>query len=161
MSGPNSPVSPSANAAGASQASHSTQVMPAFAPPPPLSVGGSTEGERRKMWKHWRQRFDSYALITGLADRDPKIGVATLTLCLGEEALEIVETLPFVRPEDKQDLQKTLDLLDKYFQGNVNVTFERFQFLKRDQRENESFDEYLRSLRVLANTCEFGSLKPN
>ena len=85
--------------------------------------------------------------------------MSTLTLCLGEEALEIVETLPFIHPEDKQDLQKTLDLLDKYFQGNVNITFEQFQFLKRDQRENESFDEYLRSLRVLANTCKFGSLK--
>ena len=76
-----------------------------------------------------------------------------------KEAREIVETLPLVRPEDKQDLQKTLDLLDKYFQGNVNITVERFQLLKRDQRENESFDEDLRSLRVLANTCEFGSLK--
>ena len=96
MSSPNSPVSPSANAArGGSQASQSTQVMPAFAPPPPLSVGGSTEGKGRKMWKHWRQRFDSYALITGLADRDPKIGVATLTLCLGEEALEVVGDTTF------------------------------------------------------------------
>ena len=112
------------------------------------------------MWKHLRQRFDSYALITGLADRGTQDWRGhTNAICLGEEAIEIVETIPFVRPEDKQDLQKALNLLDKYFQGNVNITFERFQFLKRDQRENESFDEYLRSLRVLANTCEFGSLK--
>ena len=73
--------------------------------------------------------MDAYALVTELADKDPKVQVATLKMSLGEDALEVMETLPYSKPEDRRDLQATLTLLEKHFAGETNVTFERFLFL--------------------------------
>ena len=97
--------------------------------------------------------------MTELADKDPTVQVATLIMSLGEDALEVLETLPYSKPEDRKDLQATLTLLEKHFAGETNVTYERFLFFKRDQLPNESFTEYLTGLRALASSCEFAQLQ--
>ena len=41
--------------------------------------------------------------------------------------------------------------------GEMNETYERFIFNRRDQEENESIDQYVTVLRKLAQTCNFCS----
>ena len=78
--------------------------------------------------------------------------------CLGKDALDILDTLPYDRSEDRRDLSKALTLLEKHFMGGTTVTYESFLCLKQDQLPDESFAEYLTGLRTLASKCEFGSL---
>ena len=39
--------------------------------------------------------------------------------------------------------------------GEVNVTYERFKFNSRKQETNESFEEYLSTLRYMLRTCAY------
>ncbi|UYV75014.1 hypothetical protein LAZ67_12002096, partial [Cordylochernes scorpioides] len=49
--------------------------------------------------------------------------------------------------------------LDKYFTPHKNVVTERFKFRQRVQKDDESIDNYLISLRELSKSCEFGNLE--
>ena len=46
-----------------------------------------------------------------------------------------------------------------YCSPKKNITYERHKFNTRNQGENESSDQYVTELRILALTCEFETLK--
>ena len=48
--------------------------------------------------------------------------------------------------------------LEQYCIDEVNESFERYNFNKRDQEPHESIDAYVSSLRRLAKTCNYGQL---
>ncbi|UYV68013.1 hypothetical protein LAZ67_5002793, partial [Cordylochernes scorpioides] len=48
---------------------------------------------------------------------------------------------------------------DKYFTPHENVVTERFKFRRRVQKDDESIDNYLISLRELSKSCEFRNLE--
>lgn len=56
-------------------------------------------------------------------------------------------------------MSKISELMERHCIGQTNVIYERYCFNNRNQEDGESFDEYLTSLKVLAKTCNFGSLK--
>ena len=43
--------------------------------------------------------------------------------------------------------------------GKTNIIYERYKFNNRSQEQTESIDTYITTLRALAKTCEFGTLK--
>ena len=52
----------------------------------------------------------------------------------------------------------TLDIInafDNHFIGKTNETYERHVFNKRDQKTDESMEDYIAALRTLASTCFF------
>ena len=134
----------------ASSQSAPMTTLATFAPPSPLSLTNDSTDKRRQ-WKIWRKRWDAYACVSGLATKEADVQLATLTMCLGEEALEILETLPFTGSSERKDLAKNLEILEKHFTGGVNVTYERFQFFKRDQLSGGSFRSNSTALRTLAS----------
>ena len=75
--------------------------------------------------------------------------------------LDIYDGLPFDNDEEKTNIAKVLDFLEKYFIGETIKTYERYLFNKREQESGESFDAYLTNLRSLVKTCNFGELKDN
>ena len=46
-----------------------------------------------------------------------------------------------------------------YCEGKKNVSYERYVFNQRDQKDLESIDQYITELINLSRYCEFGSLK--
>lgn len=88
-----------------------------------------------------------------------RIGCHTLNMCLGEEVLKTVETLLFACTDDKKDLSATLQLLEQHYAGEANVTLVWFHFFQRNEREGESFAEYLSTLHRLSATCKFDALQ--
>ena len=83
---------------------------------------------------------------------------ATLLTCLGADALEIVDGLNFANDEERKDIDVVLEKLELFCVGETNEIYERYQFNKRDQESGESIDSYVKSLRTLAKTCNYGSL---
>lgn len=55
----------------------------------------------------------------------------------------------------------TMALIDKYVNPRVNECFERFNFLKRVQKENESFKHFLTECKYLVRTCNYNETDPN
>ena len=64
-----------------------------------------------------------------------------------------------VQDDDRQNIDKELELWQNYYIGKTNVIYERYRFNNRLQESDESIDAYTTALCTLAETCEFGSLK--
>lgn len=55
-------------------------------------------------------------------------------------------------------MDKVLAKYEKYCSPKSNLTYERHQFNIRNQNEEESIDSYVTELKILAKSCEFGTL---
>ena len=123
--------------------------------PPPLKM----QGDQCKNWKLWLQMWQAHAILTDLATKPPTYQVAKFIACIGPDALEVHNSLPFVEENDKSDLQKILDLWEAHCVPSTNVIFERYTFHHRTQMPGEPFDSFLTALRQAAATCEYGNLQ--
>ena len=59
----------------------------------------------------------------------------------------------------KSSINKVLELWANHCTRKTNIIYERFKFNNRSQEQTESIDTYITTLRALAETCEFGTLK--
>ena len=92
--------------------------------------------------------------VTGLDKQPSTLRVATFIPCIGPDALEILTGLPFQSDDDRQNIDKVLEL----WQGKTNVIYERYRFNNRSQESDESIDAYTTALRTFAETCEHPSV---
>ena len=69
--------------------------------------------------------------------------------------MKIFNGFQFDSPDDRNNLSKIIEKFDQYTIGELNETFERYNFNSRSQEENESIDAYVTALRTLAKTCNF------
>ena len=83
--------------------------------------------------------------------------VGTLTLALGHDALDLLNSLLYGSEEDKEDPAKVLELMEKRCMGRKNVIYERYQFWSRKQEAGETFNAFLASLRTFSRTWDFGT----
>ena len=60
-------------------------------------------------------------------------------------------------PEDARKITTIIEAFERYCIGEVNVTYERYNFNKRVQETGESFDVYLGDLRKLIKSCDYGN----
>ena len=91
---------------------------------------------------------------------------ALLLRCLGPELRKVYNTWEFeqnfvlVPPiNERRSLQHLLTRFEAYCTPRCNVTYQRFQFNSRKQREGETVDSYVTELRKLASSCQFGELR--
>ena len=85
--------------------------------------------------------------------------VATFITCIGPDALEIHTALLFSSDDDRQNIDKVLELWHNYCIGKTNVIYKRYRFNNRLQESDDSIAAYTTALRTLAETYEFGPLK--
>ena len=125
--------------------------------PPKLEIHS---GKLSKEWKQWRQVWDAYEEVTNLRSKTSRLRVATFITCIGKEALEIHNGLPFRSEEEKSDITKVLELWETHCIGKTNIIYKRYKFMNnRSQEQTESIDTYVTALQALAETCKFGTLK--
>ena len=125
-----------------SDQSASLGVAAALPPPEPLQLDGIDGANQAKCWRKWRQRWEAYAIVTGLEKKDPKVRVATLVMSLGPDAIDVYNALDYEQESDKEKLDVILNLMEEHYKGKVNVTFERFQL------SAEPFADYLTAVRT-------------
>ena len=53
--------------------------------------------------------WDAYETVTKLNEKESKFRVATFITCIGAEALEVHNGLPFCSEDEKQDINVVLD----------------------------------------------------
>ena len=76
----------------------------------------------------------------------------------GEEGEDVLASTRITDDEMKK-YTSVLTKFDEFFQVQKNVIFERAKFNRRNQRENESIEEYLTALYSLVKSCDYGDLQ--
>ena len=142
------------NASSSMAVAHSFGIQSSLPLPPRLELSGKVA----ESWKKWKQRWESFEIASRLVDQENKYRVATFITCVGDDAIEIYNALPFEQEEDKQNMSKVLELMERHCIGQTNVIYERYCFNNRNQESGELFDCYLTALKALAKTCNFGAL---
>ena len=119
--------------------------------PQPLSF----EGNVAENFRRFKQSFEIYLLASDKDSKEEKVKVALLLNLMGEEGLEVYNTLKLTE-EQKRNHKEILNELEKFMSPKKNIVYERFLFYSRKQEENELFDHFLTDLKKLSKTCEFG-----
>ena len=120
-------------------------------PPPPLSF----EGNISENWRYFKQKWGHYVILTKLSQQSREYQVALLLHTLGDEALRVYNGFQFTTPEEDRTIAEITAQFDTFAVGEVNETYERFIFNKRDQKDGESFESFLAAIRNLVRTCNY------
>ncbi|KAG5895240.1 hypothetical protein JTB14_003454 [Gonioctena quinquepunctata] len=118
----------------------------------------SLDGDLALNWKKFKAAYKLYIVASGCSAKEDKVKAAILLHIIGNGAREILETLSLTEDE-KQDEDKILQEFEKYFVPKTNVSIERHKFNTRCQLEGEYFDSFLKDLRTIAASCNFGQLQ--
>ncbi|KAG5872130.1 hypothetical protein JTB14_030313 [Gonioctena quinquepunctata] len=118
----------------------------------------SLDGDLALNWKKFKAAYKLYIVASGCSAKEDKVKAAILLHIIGNGAREILETLSLTEDE-KQDEDKILQEFEKYFVPKTNVSIERHKFNTRCQLEGEYFDLFLKDLRTIAASCNFGQLQ--
>ena len=134
-----------------------------WAAPKQLSFDSNISENFRKFVEHWLL-FEK----TELKERTQDEKCSYFLLLIGEKGREVHKTLTFTTPEYETDEETrtwkhtTAELttaFKEYCSPKKKITYERHKFNTRNQGGNESSDQYVTELRILASTCKFETLK--
>ena len=112
-------------------------------------------------WPDWKTRFSRFRLATELDKKDQAVQVSQLIYVMGAQADKIYAQFSFPAvteaiPNPQNDYNTVMALFDAHFIPKRNVIHERAKLYGRKQQKGESVEQFLRSLRDLAVTCQFG-----
>lgn len=110
-------------------------------------------------WKTWKSEFELFATATQLTKQPSDVQAATFLVSIGEEGRKAYSTFKFEAQEDKKDVQVLSKKFEDYYRPANNLTLHEFRFGSRDQKEGESFNDWLIELKILAKNCEFELLE--
>lgn len=85
--------------------------------------------------------------------------VATLLTVIGEDAVDVYNTLAWDEEGDELKIEKVLEKFELFCNPRKNTIYERYVFFSRNQDSGESIDHFVTVLKNLADTCEFEALK--
>ena len=123
--------------------------------PPRLEMKGNLASQ----WKRWKQIWNSFEIVSRLKNQDAEYRVATFIPCIGPEAIDVFNGLPFENEAAKKDIDKVLELMDNYCIGETNELYESYIFNMCNQESGETIDAYVTTLRTLSDSCNFGAAR--
>ena len=116
--------------------------MEQFKPPSPLMLTGNVA----ENWRRWEQRFRLYMTASGASEKDEEIKIAILLHVVGEDTLELYNTL-LVANDDKSEMTNDfLKALRDYCSPQKNV-FERHQFWSHKMTAGIPVDHFITELK--------------
>lgn len=75
--------------------------------------------------------------------------------CIGPGAVKIFNGMSFENPDDNEKLECIINKFEEFTIGEINKTYERYVFNRRNRSPEESIDSCIATLRTLAQTCNF------
>lgn len=125
--------------------------------PPPRAL--DTSGDVWQSWTTWKQEFELFATATCLNQQAKEVQAATFLMVIGEDARKTYSTFVFEEGEEKSDIAVLKNKFEAFYKPSLNLAYHEYRFGIRDQRDGESFNDWLTELRVLAKSCEFGEME--
>ena len=122
--------------------------IPRVKPPSRFCLGDNN----LRQWKLFKQRWTGYSSLTELGRQPIEKQRSFFLQLLDDDALELFNSFTL---SDDCNVDAIIKEFDKAIIGTVNVTYERFQFNRRQQEDGESFDVFLADIQRLIKTCEY------
>ena len=120
--------------------------------------GLSLEGNPAENLKWFIQRFDLYLLATGKVNKPDDQKTALFLTLAGDDALRVYNTFEWAQPDDKNKLDSVKEKFTTHCKSHTSQAFLRNRFFMRDQLEDETIDQYVTELKLIAKDCEFKDL---
>ena len=94
--------------------------------------------DQAENWFLFRLQWEDFETTTDLNKKSAAIRIATLRSVVGKECLRIYHHLD-ISAEDKQDVKKSLDVLEPHFMPTKNVIYDRYVLthVHRDQQKDK------------------------
>ncbi|XP_028319615.1 zinc finger protein 182-like [Gouania willdenowi] len=124
--------------------------MEQFKAPSPLSLTTNPADN----WCSWEQSFLRYIAASGEKDEQEKIDILLHTI--GEDALEVFNTLTVRVEGDELTMEDVLQAFKDYYSPQRNVVFERLQYWSHQRTAGTSVNTFITELRHKSKHCEFG-----
>ena len=105
-------------------------------------------------WPEWRSQFQRFRTASELTDKNGEVQVSSLIYSMGPEAEKIFTQFGLVDVE-ASDFHTVIGRFNDYFEPKRNVIHEGAKFHKRNQKEGESVEEYIRHLYELSEHADF------
>lgn len=96
-------------------------------------------------WKHWLLTFENFLEEIKVAEDKQKLRI--LTNFLSPAVYQYVA--------ECSTFQKAIDSLQELYSKPVSVIYARHQLASRRQNQEETIDQYLQNLKILARDCDF------
>ena len=122
--------------------------MPSFKPPQQFNF------QEPQSWPEWRSQFRRFWTASELTDKSGEVQVSSLIYSMGPEAENIFTQFGLV-DTDANDFHAVIGRFNAYFEPKRNIIHERAKFHKRNQKEGESVEEYIRHLYELSEHADF------
>ena len=103
------------------------------------------------------QRFKQHVEFTcqgPLAGTNPKVLAGWMGMWLGQEGREVFKTLQWDDGE-MEDHAKIIEKFQDYISPQKNKRVARFKAQQRKQKEGETFDFFIKDLKLLVMDCEY------
>lgn len=114
-------------------------------------------GNMAENWRFFKQKFQIYLTASKNMKADSEYKVALLLNSIGDRGVRLYNTL-VISEDKKNDYETVIKAFEEHFDPEKNITYERYKFLKRNQKSGETYEDYIMELRDLSSTCEFGNL---
>uniref|UniRef100_A0A8C5N8W5 C2H2-type domain-containing protein n=1 Tax=Gouania willdenowi TaxID=441366 RepID=A0A8C5N8W5_GOUWI len=124
--------------------------MEQFKAPSPLSLTANPADN----WCSWEQSFRRYIAASGEKDEQGKIDILLHTI--GEDALEVFNTLTVRGEGDELTMEDVLQAFKDHCSPQRNVVFERNQYWSHQRTAGTSVNTFITELRHRSKDCEFG-----
>ena len=111
-------------------------------------------GDLSKGWRRYVVRFENLLMAMNITDAKRK--KAMLLHYVGEDVVEIFETLDVEQEDENEDVfVKAEKALRSYFTPRKNTEFEVYKFRQAKQLPGEDISTFYTRLKQLATSCEF------
>ena len=108
---------------------------------------------KKESIEDFEKRFEFYCVANGIHGDNADKKKASFVTLLGQDTFAKLKTLASPTAISELTLDAIKQHLRNYF---CPPTMEIAEFLKRNQKEQESATDYMSELRRLAKTCDFG-----
>ena len=109
-------------------------------------------------FEKWFVRFERFKTASGLSEKTQEQQVNALVYCMGKEADDVLKLFGLSDEQQKVYTAVTEKYVN-YFNVRRNTILECARFNLRKQEEGESVDQFITSLYMLAEHCDYGVLK--
>ena len=133
-------------------------MMSHLKPPRPLTFNLHKVG-MAEQWTAWKDEFLLYISLA-MGNQTEKQKIDLLKYLIGKEGRKIFDTFKLNEADAAvYKLTNVLKHFDDDFVAKRNINVERYRLFSRRQGPDETMDQFLTELKVLASTCELGNLE--
>ncbi|KAF0291834.1 hypothetical protein FJT64_001088 [Amphibalanus amphitrite] len=126
---------------------------PAKLPSSAISTPHLTSSASLKEFGTWRQKFDDFRLLTHLETLPIAEQKAALMSLLDDEW---TRTLRYsLQIPSEADLKTVIDTMEAHLRGQRSIILDRRDFYSRVQEPDETFDDFVSSIKEIAAYCDF------